>query len=453
MTVESVQVIDIARSAARLRRMWNGARLNYILPLIVLVMVRGPLQPYFDPGISDAAGMLNTFNLTMLVYLPYLVYVSGARSRFGAGLAVFVYANMILIYLIAAFAGIYQQHVGVIAVGILLLLSAIYGVYSACSILFNRTRRDPYGPLALARHGHRLNRLPIWWRTGQVIVFVVLAHSWMILLMGALSVPAQYLENYARANEKLPTGSKITSIPEAHEVFLGFAGGGLAALAIILATAVLIIFLTRLVRRWLRARAEGQAAKSAQDPILLLRSFADDVTRVQPDRLMMRFQFRKKRLEEVVASLITPIGTFIGIGSPNERLPQLGAQRAYFEDDTWQDAILHWIGISRFVVMVAGLTEWVQWELRTLIEKSGLERLIILIPPDDRQKIEARFDLIRGCFSETSWEGGLVDLDADRVIAILFTDGGKVLIINGHRRDEIEYRFGMLAAMRQLGVS
>lgn len=450
MTAEALQTIDVARPALLLRRMWLGARLNYILPLIVLALLRGPLQPNFDRGVAEAVGTLNMINLINLMWLPFLVYISGARSRFAAALAMIIYAIISSTYLFAILSGVAQHHHGVVAVAAILALVALFGAASSWPILFSRIHRNPLGPLALAQYEREINHLPFWWRATRVTAFFALALTWMILLMAVLAAPMQYQEYVRRANRQLARDGTPNAVPEVHEIFQYFAGGSLFAVAIGLVATVLMVIVVRYARRWLLARAESRAAQSVQDPILLLRSFADDEAKVRPNGLLLRLQFRKRRLEEVVASIISPLGTFIGIGAPNERLPQLGAERAYFDDDTWQDAILHWIGISRYVVMIAGLTEWVQWELRTLIERSGLNRLIILIPPAERDITERRLILIRDCFSRTAWEEALGELDIDRVTAILFTKGGRVQVINGAHRDEIEYRLGTLAAIRQL---
>ncbi|WP_416898851.1 MAG: hypothetical protein ACMVY4_03720 [Minwuia sp.] len=450
MTGETLQRIDIGRPAKRLRRMWNGARLNAFLPLAVLIAVRGPLGSFFDPQASEAVDIFNTFNLAALVWLPYLVYVSGARSRFAAGVGVFVCLTLLWMCFLAGFGGIHDRHAGVVAAVGVLAAGALWGLITAVPVLFAQVRRNPFGPLALAKFERHINRMPYWWRIGKLILFFAAAHLWMVLLVGVLSAPAQYRAYYDSANERLGQGREPMAAPAMNEIFQYFAGASLLVVVLVLAVAASLIFLARLAQRWLRARAETGAANAVEQPILLLRSFADDAARVRPDALYMRLQFRKRRLEEIVAMVIRRLGAFTAIGSPGERLPPLGARRAYFDDDSWQDAILHWIGVSRFVVLVAGLTEWIQWELRTLIERSGLDRLIVLIPPGSRAETQARLDLLAGCFRDTPWGGAFGALDPDRVLAIMFGEGGEILVIDGVRRDEIEYRLAILAAIRQM---
>jgi hypothetical protein len=282
-------------------------------------------------------------------------------------------------------------------------------------------------------------------------MFLLFQGLWLAVTAIAFAVPTT-LPYHDLKPEDIRSGKMFES-PSPETLYQLISGYIVISILAILVCAIPIILGVRLVRRWLRRRAEGEVARTTGNAVLLLRSFADDQAKVRSDHLGARIQLRKRRLEEVVAAIVGAIGPFIGIGAPGERLPQLGAMRAYFDDDTWQQAVLDWIASSQFVVMVAGLTQWVQWELRTIIEKQALERLIVLMPPTDRQGLAARIQLLRRCFKDTSWASALDRLHPERTLVILFMSNGQMLEICGRRRDEIEYRLAILAAMRRLGTS
>ena len=69
-------------------------------------------------------------------------------------------------------------------------------------------------------------------------------------------------------------------------------------------------------------------------------------------------------------------GPFVAIGEPGERLPDLGAARAYFSDHEWQAAVLDWIGRARTIVIIVGKTRWVTWELQRVIASGKLDHLV-----------------------------------------------------------------------------
>ncbi len=126
----------------------------------------------------------------------------------------------------------------------------------------------------------------------------------------------------------------------------------------------------------------------------------------------------------------------------------LPAYRAYFDDHTWQQAVRDWIAKSRLVIMVAGLTEWIQWELRTLIGENKVGNLIVVFPPTDPEATAARLDLLRRCFSDSPWQQGLAALAPTFLLAVMLSDDGAVAAVTGRRRDELEYEFAVLACLR-----
>jgi hypothetical protein len=69
-------------------------------------------------------------------------------------------------------------------------------------------------------------------------------------------------------------------------------------------------------------------------------------------------------LETRLAKHFSRFGPFIAVGSPKESLPQPGAARIFLPHDQWQDRILAWMQEAELIVMYAGRTQSVNWELR-----------------------------------------------------------------------------------------
>jgi hypothetical protein len=84
-------------------------------------------------------------------------------------------------------------------------------------------------------------------------------------------------------------------------------------------------------------------------------------------------------LEQALARIVQPYGPFIAIGRPGESVPPLGAARFYVED--WQAAVRSVAESSRLVILVAGQTPGVLWELDHLLGTTTRDRLVIVFPP------------------------------------------------------------------------
>jgi len=108
-------------------------------------------------------------------------------------------------------------------------------------------------------------------------------------------------------------------------------------------------------------------------PVLYLRSFLDDKVAAKREASMLTE-------EEELNKAFEHIGPMIAIGRPGEVLPEVGAARAYFTDDKWQAAVYHYMDISRLVVLRAGLSQGLIWEIKNSIQRLDPSKLILLIP-------------------------------------------------------------------------
>ncbi|MBX2856116.1 MAG: hypothetical protein KTR21_14085, partial [Rhodobacteraceae bacterium] len=131
---------------------------------------------------------------------------------------------------------------------------------------------------------------------------------------------------------------------------------------------------------------EGRPLIEGGVPIaaLFLRSFSDDSEKVSSTLLLWKVFtlgiVGRVRVEEALAQDLEPLGAFVGIGQPGERLPKLGAARIYAADDEWQDLVRDLMERAEVVLMMAGASHWVAWEAAGLRETGKLGRTLIVLP-------------------------------------------------------------------------
>ena len=120
----------------------------------------------------------------------------------------------------------------------------------------------------------------------------------------------------------------------------------------------------------LRAPATSIHDSEAGNPIVYLRSFSQD----------SNFNLE----EEELARIFNPFGPFLAIGMPGDALPKLGAFRFYVADASWQDQVIALLKDARLVIMRAGDSEGLAWELGQVAKILKPEQLVILVPKDNR---------------------------------------------------------------------
>ncbi len=150
-------------------------------------------------------------------------------------------------------------------------------------------------------------------------------------------------------------------------------------------------------RALLQPTASELRAEDERTPVVLLRSFRDerlvltDDVSIRDWRRLFGFH-RRVRFEEALADSFSHYGPLIAIGKPGETLPMIGAARNYYSDGEWQATISDWIAQARLVVLVAGLTGGLRWELEAIRRSNQISKLLILMPPDsptDRWRVLA----------------------------------------------------------------
>lgn len=130
----------------------------------------------------------------------------------------------------------------------------------------------------------------------------------------------------------------------------------------------LAAFLAYLLAAALRPGARAALASPDTRCVLFLRSFAER---------------RLPRLERACALALARHGVFLAVGDPREMAPGLSGLRTYEPDDQWQATVEAFLRRSSVVVVVAGDTPGLRWELQTIQRLGLVSRTLIVFPRPD----------------------------------------------------------------------
>jgi TM2 domain-containing membrane protein YozV len=150
------------------------------------------------------------------------------------------------------------------------------------------------------------------------------------------------------------------------------------------------------IRLGYRRDAFVESQRVSIDPrpcVLYLRSFAHDDTTLWGTRLgqwrgwrIWRAWWPATSFEQDLASVLSGIGPLVTVGRPGESLPQLGAQRRYFEDHEWQQRVLELMEGAALVVIRCGSTGNLWWELEQALRVVPRSRLLVLSLGSDAER-------------------------------------------------------------------
>jgi formylglycine-generating enzyme required for sulfatase activity len=203
---------------------------------------------------------------------------------------------------------------------------------------------------------------------------------------------------------------------------------------------VLVGWCTRIYRRARRAAMVPGSALIEQDTrpsVLYLRSFQDDTGikvrarasngRILPERLL------KISFEEVVTDHLWAYGPVLAIGDPRakSKATLLGAARDYADDSTWQQKVIERIQDAAMIVVVAGGTEGLAWEIDTIARLGSLWKLVLLLPPVSLPELRARWQTLASHASSVL----PAQIDCTRGRAVIFPNGGVALIVGDKGND------------------
>lgn len=197
-------------------------------------------------------------------------------------------------------------------------------------------------------------------------------------------------------------------------------------------------------RRAAALRAAELRARDPRPPVLLLRSFLDDDTRIgRSVRLATIVDRRRYTLEELIADEMSQYGPVVAFGRPAEALPPLGAAREYAGEGEWQSRILGLLAEAALIVCIPGSSEGLLWEWERIIELGALPKVIFVFPPLHPETNGQRLRPL----AETSGHPALAELCASpglpRALACRFGADGLRFLVTSAYRYEAAYRLAL----------
>jgi hypothetical protein len=202
-----------------------------------------------------------------------------------------------------------------------------------------------------------------------------------------------------------------------------------------------------LAQRHLSASASEIRAHDMRPPILLLRSFADDMIGIVHEFRLALFQRLSHSFEEVLTEQLWKHGPVIAIGRPGEAVPPLGAAREYVDNQAWQARVEELSSSCSMLVLILGRTEGVLWEIRRIVASGLLDRTLIVFPPIKSDELRNR------------WNEALLELDPeitpatipfDAALLLLPSRNDEFLCITGKRRRSHYYREALNVAVEEI---
>jgi len=83
--------------------------------------------------------------------------------------------------------------------------------------------------------------------------------------------------------------------------------------------------------------------------------------------------------EEELRDVLQPFGDLVAIGKPGEKLPTPGAARLYVSDAQWQSVVSEQMRSAALVLIRAGHSTGLLWELKQAFETLDPTKLLILV--------------------------------------------------------------------------
>jgi TM2 domain-containing membrane protein YozV len=189
--------------------------------------------------------------------------------------------------------------------------------------------------------------------------------------------------------------------------------------------------------------AAAALARDPRPPVVYLRSFgADDEILVTGGGLWARLGSYMHYTavispEQELAWILSRVGPVVAIGKPGERLPELGAARLYVGDDEWRETVGGLLARAALVVIRAGDTANLWWEIDQAMTQCAPGRVVIVaLGP------ESRFEAFNQRFARAFGEAEVpVARGYPRVVrmalALLFPYGrntGRIIYFDERRR-------------------
>jgi hypothetical protein len=180
-------------------------------------------------------------------------------------------------------------------------------------------------------------------------------------------------------------------------------------------------------------------------PVLYFRSFLDEKLNVDPG-VFDAFQIFPRTLEMVLADVAWHCGPVVCIGKPGEPLPPLGFARESVSSEEWRLTASRWIDEARIVLVVAGPTAGLAWEMNTLAASRGLERVVVVIPPVHRDDLQNRWTAFLDHLTPPV-RARLARVNVARALVVVFPPDGEALAFTAPRRGFRAYEVALQTAV------
>lgn len=157
-----------------------------------------------------------------------------------------------------------------------------------------------------------------------------------------------------------------------------------------------IVILLIGVKIWYRGKqyaatpGEEAESKDPRPPVVFLRSFNDELADKTPWSVI-RNPFSDRRLakevppgspyeRDLMERLFKKVGPYLAIGRPGESFADPGPARFYLPDDKWQDFVVSRLRRAQLVIIRAGVTPGLGWEMEQVVALVPPRKIIILLP-------------------------------------------------------------------------
>jgi hypothetical protein len=130
-------------------------------------------------------------------------------------------------------------------------------------------------------------------------------------------------------------------------------------------------------RRHAKPLADELVSRDQRPPVLILRKFGDD------EKLRYTFKtYPWGSFESRLNNKLKVYGPVIHLMNPRDEIPSLeGPSPLPVDYNRWRESVLLALGQARVIVMIAGNSLSLLWELSQITERGLLHRTILLIPP------------------------------------------------------------------------
>lgn len=222
---------------------------------------------------------------------------------------------------------------------------------------------------------------------------------------------------------------------------------------------VVLMFVTLFtLMYWLYPHAHNLAQPLARDamrsdrrsPIVFLRSFHDDFRQVKTsaegDSASLGEITSKDAIgfEGLLSDISKPFGPFIAIARPGSA-PSAEAARAYFAGEEWRDAVVQWMDDARLLLMIAGYTDGLHWELSQTIQRGHAGKVIFLFPPDDPYT-DARWAWVKAAFRDHQVAQMMGRTAPKNVIGLHLDATGALIVLRSEKLLSRNYRAALAVA-------